>query len=206
MIVVAAHPDRAVAAELLADEVGARIVWEDGAGQHDTMARAWELAGSEGPFATVIEDDAVPCPAFHTQVLQAHHHAPAGAFIGLYLGVNYPPIWQPHVIDALRRADEEDAAFIASPMMLHGVGITVPAAHAVGLSQWVRTAFGSATDLAVGTYATYIGNPIVFPSWSLVDHADLPSLVAHPDGVPRTLPRHAHRFGAPDWNTRLVTL
>lgn len=207
MIVVAAHPKRADMALALAERVGAAVVWDQGFGPHDTMARSWRLAASKGAWATVLEDDAVPLPDLAQHLDEMLANAPARAAVfGLYLGTNYPPDWQDLVRAALSEADRQGAAFIEGPAMLHGVGITMPKALALSFAQAMPRYSLTATDRAVGRHALLNGHRIFYPSWSLVDHADLPSLVSHPDGEPRTLPRKAHRHGAPEWNSRSVTL
>lgn len=86
-------------------------------------------------------------------------------------------------------ADKTRADFITLPRLIHGVCYSVPRQqiHRV-LTQWDSC---KPADYAVGDAC---GGAVVYPCWSLVDHADGEPVERHPDSAPRTERRRAWRL------------
>ncbi|MFT1618324.1 hypothetical protein AAG991_25115, partial [Enterobacter kobei] len=109
--------------------------------------------------------------------------------LSFYLGTGRPPQYQQQIAELLIAADKSRADFITLPRLIHGVCYSVPRQqiHRV-LTQWDSC---KPADYAVGDA---YGDDVVYPCWSLVDHADGVVIERHPDGVERTERRRAWRL------------
>jgi len=105
-----------------------------------------------------------------------------------YLGTGRPPQYQAQIAERLIAADRTRADFITLPQLIHGVCYSVPPQHLPKvLSRWDSS---KPADFALGDAW---GAPVVYPCWSLVDHADGEPVERHPDGEARTERRRAWR-------------
>lgn len=167
--------------------------------------RCWTYLADSNPepWSVVIEDDCIPVDDFNHQLTHALI-ASTAPVIGLYLGTGYPPHMQPKIREAIDRADAQDACFITTTELLHGVGVAVKTSL---IQDMLTYADSRPFDYRIRNWANTRGHRIALSLPSLVDHADQPSLVKHPDGATRTLPRKAWRHsGRDEWTKRSVTL
>ncbi len=86
-------------------------------------------------------------------------------------------------------ADRTRADYLVMSRLIHGVCYSLPQRKIPQiLERWDRTL---AADYAVGDA---YGGRVIYPCYSLVDHADLPTVERHPDNEPRTERRRAWRL------------
>lgn len=206
---VVAHSTRAATAKNLARSIGAQFISIDTGilgcdANHAVVQR--HLAGMGGDWSVAIEDDAVPVDGFREQLAAALAAAPTPV-VGLYLGRQRPPQYQRRVGLAIDRADLEGAHWIIGSRMLHAVGYAIRTELLPSL-----LAFDSdlPADEHIGAWARTLADakaPIGHCWPSLVDHSDVPTVTAHPDGQPRTPGRVAWRVGTRTaWSSRSVAL
>ncbi|VVA47930.1 hypothetical protein SERVES_01651 [Serratia ficaria] len=187
--VVVAHHTRSYTASLLAQSLNAHLLVDDESrGANWNHRRALQWAGEQSCRTVVIEDDAQPVDNFIPQVegwLLRH----PDALVSFYLGTGRPPQYQMQIAERLIAADKTRADFITLPRLIHGVCYSVPQQHIERiLDRWDNV---KPADYAVGD--AYAGQ-VVYPCWSLVDHADGDTVESHPDGSPRTERRRAWRL------------
>lgn len=90
---------------------------------------------------------------------------------------------------ALVESDRVNADYLVLSKLIHGVCYSPPQGRlARMLNAWNKTL---AADYAVGEA---FGGRVIYPCYSLVDHADLPTVERHPDNEPRTERRRAWRL------------
>lgn len=203
---VVAHTGRIGMASELALQVGAPLWVDDGRyGPGGNHARAWGyLAHSGAAYGVVLEDDALPVPNMLDALSAGLEHLPtADAVVSLYLGTSYPVQAQRKVSAAIKRADDECASWIKGSGLLHGVGVVLRTDHIASMLSF-RSSLPY--DEALGLWAKRSQLSTFYCHPSLVDHADEVTVVDHPDGLGRVLPRRAHRVGVPVWSNRFVTL
>lgn len=206
---IVAHTNRSSMAEDLAGQVDADYMSIDNGalGPNRNHHHVWsELVDSKQQWVCVLEDDAQPIKDFRTQLHQALTAAPTPV-VSLYLGTGNPPQWQHRIKHATIHADKANAAWITTNRLLYGVAVCtytslIPAMLAsIERDQQISPLLPF--DQAARNWASRIG----FTWPSLVDHADTPTLINHPDGSPRTQPRRAWRVGGRDrWTQRTVAL
>ena len=201
---VVAHITRLDHAEALAAQVNANLISVDDGlmGCDANHRRVWEkLAQTGADWAVVLEDDAVPVPDFAAQLHDGLTLAPTPV-VSLYLGRMRPPWAQDAARVATAEADEAGADWILSEHMLHAVGYAIRTDHLTSLLRY------PATNTPVDQHITHWApTPIAYAWPSLIDHADMPTVVAHPDGQPRTPGRVAWKTQAHHhWSDRSVTM
>lgn len=82
-----------------------------------------------------------------------------------------------------------NADYLVLSKLIHGVCYSPPQGRlARMLNAWNKTL---AADYAVGEA---FGGRVIYPCYSLVDHADLQTVERHPDNEPRTERRRAWRL------------
>ncbi|UXA72502.1 hypothetical protein NDJ97_15445 [Enterobacter hormaechei subsp. hormaechei] len=109
--------------------------------------------------------------------------------LSFYLGTGRPPQYQKEIAGMLVDADRVCGDHIVLSKLIHGVCYSPPQGRlARMLSTWNKTL---AADYAVGEA---FGGRVIYPCYSLVDHADLPTVERHPDNEPRTERRRAWRL------------
>lgn len=201
---VVAHTSRTTQAKALAQQVQADFFSIDngylGCDQHHRQVQV-HLAALPSTWAVILEDDAEPVDDFRDQLESALLVAPS-PIVSLYLGRKRPPHWQHRIGKALASAD--NANWLISTHLLHAVGYAIKTELLPSL-----LAFDSPlpVDQHISRWARYYGHTIAYTLPSLVDHADLPTIVDHPDGEPRTAGRKAWTVGTRDiWTSQTVAL
>lgn len=187
--VVVGHHARFASAALLAGALGAHLLIDEGThGANWNHRRAIEWAAGQPCRVVVLEDDALPVTGFAEQACEWLNRFP-DSLVSFYLGTGRPPQYQLQIAERLIVADKTRAEFITLPRLIHGVCYSVPPQLISSvLSQWDRS---KPADYAVGDA---YGGVVVYPCWSLVDHADGEPIERHPDSAPRTERRRAWRL------------
>lgn len=187
--VVVGHHTRYASAALLAGELSAHILIDEGNhGANWNHRRAIEWAAEQSCRVVVLEDDAVPVHGFADKVENWLTRFP-DSLISFYLGTGRPPQYQMQLAERLILADKKRADHITLPRLIHGVCYSVPLLDIERvLSRWDSS---KPADYAVGDA---YGGAVVYPCNSLVDHADGEPVERHPDSAPRTERRRAWRL------------
>ncbi|EFH4499158.1 hypothetical protein ACENGC_000528 [Escherichia coli] len=187
--VVCAHHTRIGHAQRLAALLDAHLLIDDGNhGANWNHRRALQWAAEQPCRVVVIEDDAMPVDLLFTSVTSWLNRFP-DSLISFYLGTGRPPQYQILIAERLIVADKTRSDFITLPRLIHGVCYSVPPQHIERvLSRWDSS---KPADYAVGDAW---GGSVVYPCYSLVDHADGEPVERHPDSVPRTERRRAWRL------------
>ncbi|MBD8849450.1 hypothetical protein [Enterobacter hormaechei] len=187
--VVVGHHTRLEHAQRLAALLDAHLLIDDGNhGANRNHRRALEWAAEQTCRVVVLEDDAIPVPGFIEKVTDWLARCPDD-LISFYLGTGRPPQYQMQIAERLIIADKARYEFISFPRLIHGVCYSVPP-HRISrvLSRWDCD---KPADFAVGDAW---GGSVVYPCYSLVDHADGEPVERHPDSAPRTERRRAWRL------------
>ncbi|EHJ7931782.1 hypothetical protein KB245_000109 [Escherichia coli] len=187
--VVVGHHSRIGHAQRLAALLDAHLLIDDGnRGANWNHRRALEWASWQDCRVVIIEDDALPVPDFIDQVHECFNRFPE-SLMSFYLGTGRPLQYQMQIAERLIVADKTRADFITLPRLIHGVCYSVPNQHIERvLSRWDSR---KPADYAVGDA---YGGAVVYPCYSLVDHADGEPVERHPDSAPRTERRRAWRL------------
>jgi hypothetical protein len=187
--VVVGHHSRFASAVLLAGELGAHLLIDEGNhGANWNHRRAIEWAAEQPCRVVVLEDDALLVQGFTEKVTDWLKRFPDD-MLSFYLGTGRPPQYQMQIAERLINADKVRSDYIMLPRLIHGVCYSVPPQHIERvLSRWDSS---KPADYAVGDA---YGGVVVYPSWSLVDHADGEPVERHPDTAPRTERRRAWRL------------
>ncbi len=187
--VVVGHHSRIVHAQRLAAMLDAHLLIDDGNhGANWNHRRALEWAAEQTCRVVVLEDDALPAADFTELVGEWLYRFP-DSLVSFYLGTGRPPQYQMQVAERLIVADKTRSDFITLPRLIHGVCYSVPPQHIERvLSRWDSS---KPADYAVGDAC---GGAVVYPCYSLVDHADGEPVERHPDSAPRTERRRAWRL------------
>ena len=187
--VVVGHHSRTGHAQRLAALLDAHLLIDDGNyGANWNHQRALEWASEQTCRVVVVEDDAMPVDLFFTPVTSWLKRFP-DSLISFYLGTGRPPQYQIQIAERLILADKTQADYITLPRLIHGVCYSVPPQHIERvLSRWDSS---KPADYAVGDA---YGGAVVYPCYSLVDHADGESVERHPDAAPRAERRRAWRL------------
>ncbi|EGQ5289236.1 TPA: hypothetical protein ACH1NG_004246 [Enterobacter hormaechei] len=187
--VVVGHHSRTGHAQRLAALLDAHLLIDDGShGANWNHRRALEWASEQTCRVVVVEDDAMPVGLFFTSVTSWLNRFPE-SLVSFYLGTGRPPQYQMQIAERLIVADKTQADYITLPRLIHGVCYSVPTQHIERvLSRWDRS---KPADYAVGDAC---GGAVVYPCYSLVDHADGEPVERHPDSAPRTERRRAWRL------------
>ncbi|MXF96083.1 hypothetical protein GRW80_26865, partial [Escherichia coli] len=168
-------------AQRLAALLDAPLMVDDGNhGANWNHRRAIEWAAEQPCRVVMLEDDALPVQGFTDKVTDWLVRFPDD-MLSFYLGTGRPPQYQMQIAERLIVADKTHADFITLPRLIHGVCYSVPPQHIERvLSRWDSS---KPADYAVGDAW---GGAVVYPCYSLVDHADGESVECHPDSVIRT--------------------
>jgi len=190
LIAIVAHHSRRIMADELASKLEADIVFMDehSAGANANHLRALRWAAEQSDRVIVIEEDALPVKLFRKEAQDWLSLFPED-MLSFYLGTGRPPQYQAHIAERLIAADRTRADHIMLPQLIHGVCYSVPPQHLPRvLARWESS---KPADFALGDAW---GAPVVYPCWSLVDHADGEPVERHPDRLPRTERRRAWRL------------
>lgn len=187
--VVVGHHTRFASAALLAGELGAHLLIDEGNhGANWNHRRALEWAAQQSCRVVVCEDDALPVAGLVGKVTDWMARFPDD-MLSFYLGTGRPPQYQKEIAGMLVDADRVCGDHIVMSKLIHGVCYSPPPGRLASmLGAWNKTL---AADYAVGEA---YGGRVVYPCYSLVDHADLPTVERHPDNEPRTERRRAWRL------------
>jgi hypothetical protein len=173
----------------LANSLGAHLLIDDGDhGANWNHRRALEWAAEQSCRVVVLEDDAQPVTGFIELVAEWLARFPDN-LLSFYLGTGRPPQYQMQIAERLIQADKKRTTHITLPRLIHGVSYSVPPQSVERvLSRWDSN---KAADYAVGDAH---GGPVIYPCYSLVDHADGEPVEKPHDGMPRTERRKAWRL------------
>ena len=190
LIAIVAHHSRRTMAEELASKLEADIVFMDehSAGANSNHLRALRWAAEQSDRVIITEEDALPVDGFRDKAQDWLVRFPDD-MLSLYLGTGRPPQYQMQVAERLIVADKTRADYITLSRLIHGVCYSVPPEHEQRvLSRWENS---KPADYAVGDAW---GGSVIYPCYSLVDHADGEPVERHPDSAPRTERRRAWRL------------
>lgn len=187
--VVVGHHFRIGHAQRLAALLDAHLLIDDSNhGANWNHRRALEWAAEQSCRVVVLEDDALPVSGFIDQVAAWLARFPCH-MLSFYLGTGRPPQYQMQIAERLIVADKTRADYITLSRLIHGVCYSVPSEHVQRvLSRWDNS---KPADYAVGDAW---GGSVVYPCWSLVDHADGDPVESHPDKDRRCERRRAWRL------------
>lgn len=200
---IVGHPTRSTAAKALARSTRAAFIsFDNGLGCDRNHINVLEhLEAIPSTYAVVLEDDAVPVADFTSQLQQCLPFAPSRV-VSLYLGRQRPPQFQDAIAAAVTDADQQDASWIVASRMMHAVGYAI---HTSLLGSLLDFDSYLPIDEHISAWAQIHGHVVSYTWPSLVDHADVPTIVAHRDGEPRPPGRVAWRTGRRDtWTTTSV--
>ncbi|EOC3627934.1 hypothetical protein ACI3B4_002417 [Enterobacter hormaechei] len=187
--VVVGHHSRHKQALRLAESLGAFLLIDNSdRGANWNHHRALQWAAEQSSRVVVLEDDALLVRGFKDQVAVWLARFPCH-MLSFYLGTGRPPQYQMQVAERLIVADKTRADYITLSRLIHGVCYSVPPEHVQRvLSRWDNS---KPADYAVGDAW---GGSVIYPCYSLVDHADGEPVERHPDSAPRTERRRAWRL------------
>ena len=187
--VVVGHHTRIGQAQRLAALLDAHLLIDDGHhGANWNHRRAIEWSAEQSCRVVVLEDDALPVPDFIERVGEWLNGFPE-TLVSFYLGTGRPPQYQMQIAERLIVADKIQDDYITLPRLIHGVCYSVPPQHIERvLSRWD---ISKPADYAVGDA---YGGAVVYPCYSLVDHADGVPVERHPDSAQRIERRRAWRI------------
>jgi len=177
-----------VQARSLAESLDAFLLIDGGNhGANWNHRRALEWSACQSCRVVVLEDDVQPVNGFVRHVTDWLTRFPED-MLSFYLGTGRPPQYQMKIAEQLIKSDRLRSDHITLPRLIHGVCYSVPPQH-IGrvLARWDSN---KSADFAVGDA---YGDSVIYPCWSLVDHADGEPVERHPDAAPRTERRRAWR-------------
>ncbi|HBL5392641.1 TPA: hypothetical protein LR347_003710 [Enterobacter hormaechei] len=190
LIAIVAHHSRRDMANDLASKLEADSIFMDehSAGANANHLRALSWVAEQSDRVIIIEEDALPVDGFRDKAQDWLARFPCH-MLSFYLGTGRPPQYQMQIAERLIVADKTRADYITLSRLIHGVCYSVPPEHVQRvLSRWDNS---KPADYAVGDAW---GGSVIYPCYSLVDHADLPTVERHPDNEPRTERRRAWRL------------
>ncbi|HCD6045201.1 TPA: hypothetical protein NDT41_004658 [Enterobacter hormaechei] len=190
LIAIVAHHSRRTMAEELASKLEADIVFMDehSAGANSNHLRALRWAAEQSDRVIIIEEDALPVDGFRYKAQDWLARFPDD-MLSFYLGTGRPPQYQKEIAGMLVESDRVNADYLVLSKLIHGVCYSPPQGRlARMLKAWNKTL---AADYAVGEA---FGGRVIYPCYSLVDHAAMPAVERHPDNEPRTERRRAWRL------------
>lgn len=203
---IVAHSSRSGHARALAKTAGATFIsFDDGLlgceGNHRAVQN--HLVNLPSTWSVILEDDAEPIDHFRDQLAAALPMAPT-PIVSLYLGQKRPAPWVHRVPDALARAEQAGAHWIVASRLLHAVGYAI---RTDLLASLLDHESPLPVDEHISQWARRYGHTVCYTTPSLVDHADMPTIVVHRDGQERTPGRKAWAVGGHSlWNSTSVPL
>lgn len=187
-VVVGHHSRREMSTRLAALLNAHLLIDEEDQGANWNHRRAIEWSGEQDCRVVILEDDALPVDGFTGKVADWLSRFPDD-LCSFYLGTGRPPQYQKEIAGMLVDADRTCGDYIVMSKLIHGVCYSPPQSRLKNiLGKWNKTL---AADYAVGDAC---GGRVIYPCYSLVDHADLPTVERHPDNEPRTERRRAWRL------------
>lgn len=188
-VVVVGHHSRRHQASQLAHLLDAHLLIDEGNnGANWNHRRAIEWASQQVCRVVIMEDDALLLPGFTDSVREWVTRFPDN-LISFYLGTGRPPQYQQQIAASLIDADKRRGDYITMDRLIHGVCYSPPVSGLSRITQnWNHT---KAADYAVGDA---LGGKVIYPCYSLVEHADGVTVERHPDNQPRIERRRAWRL------------
>ena len=190
-VAVVGHVDRIEQGKALAHDLDAELFVDDaGLGEWANHARALAWAAEQSAsHALIVQDDAVPVLG-----MLDHAHWAAGSYpggpIGCYVGRVRP---RPTAVTrAVRRAEQLDASWLEADTLLWGVATIIPTAD---IPDILDRPCSLPYDERIGEHYRRRRIPVRYTWPSLVDHADMPSVIE--GRRERRLGRVAWRVGVP---------
>lgn len=167
--------------------------WGENRTGNQTWQQVYDIAVARGDeWGVVLQDDAVPVSNFRYHVEEALAFAPNTA-VGLYVGTCRPRTTQ--VQEAVNNARTFDASWLEADTLLWGVGVALPVDDIPEYLAW-SPGIELAYDQRIGSWFRRSKRPVRYVWPSLVDHADVESVV---DSLglraPRQCQRVAHEWG-----------
>lgn len=162
----------------------------------ETGKRAWKAYDPDADWHMVIQDDALPCGEFLAGVEEALSVLGPRGLFSAYTGA--PRRDQGHVHKAWNRALREGHSWMTTRSLCWGAAIAAPTNTIDAMLAWCSHPVRAEQnyDMRIGRfYRDTLKWRAWYPVPSLVDHADVPSLVGHGQG--RTS-RVAHEGSALD--------
>lgn len=199
-------------AKALARNVGASFLSIDN-GTLGVEGNHWavqnHLANLGASWSVVLEDDAEPVDGFRDQLSAALQSAPESACVlSFYLGRQRPPQHQGAIGRAVQAAKMTGANWILGNRLLHGVAYAIRTDMLPSLLEFTtRRVTPIDQHITVWARETIGRRSVAYSAPSLCNHADMPTVVAHPDGQPRPPGRVAWQTGCRDhWASSSVPL
>lgn len=199
MTAIVAHQRRWVQAEQLATLTRGKIFMDNGfLGEWKNTRRALAWGRSQdATHVVVLQDDAVPIPEFMAQVREAIKRRPDDV-VGLYVGTGRP--YAEEVLRAVQAARRDLASWLVSDGLIWGVGTIWPVSLINDFLSWADLwRHQLPYDQRAHAWSQATGRRCYYTWPSLVNHADLPSVIKGRDHK-LELVRIAHEVGIPDWN------
>lgn len=155
--------------------------------------RAWTAAAmTNAEWTVVVEDDAIPCTDFNTHLTTALENAPCDV-VSLYCGTSYPLQAQDVYRQAITLANQHGDHYLTLPNLWHTVGVAIRTHLVRHMIEHIADTT-LPLDEAITTWMHTTNRPVAYTWPSLVDHRDDTTIINHPDGLGRTMPRRAWRF------------
>lgn len=152
--------------------------------------RAVKWASQQDCRVVILEDDALLVDGFADKVTAWLNRFPDD-LVSFYLGTGRPPQYQLEVATKLIDSDQRQTDYITMSRLIHGVCYSIPQQRISDvLARWDSA---KPADYAVGDA---YGGDVIYPCYSLVDHADSETVEQHPDNEQRTQRRRAWRLDA----------
>ncbi|WP_264215161.1 hypothetical protein [Pantoea ananatis] len=159
-------------------------------GANANHRRAIEWAGQQDCRVVILEDDTLLVDGFSEKVAAWLGRFPDD-LMSFYLGTGRPPQYQLEVATKLIDSDQRQTDYITMSRLIHGVCYSIPQHRITDvLTRWDSA---KPADYAVGDA---YGGDVIYPCYSLVDHADSDTVEQHPDNEQRTQRRRAWRLDA----------
>lgn len=186
---IVAHHSRLEAVMNLKRVLNAHFLFDDkNGGANPNHRRAIEWASQQDCRVVIMEDDALLVCGFTEKVAAWLDRFPDD-LLSFYLGTGRPPQYQLEVATKLIDSDQRQTDYITMSRLIHGVCYSIPQHRITDvLTRWDSA---KPADYAVGDA---YGGRVIYPCYSLVDHADLPAVERHPDNQQRTERRRAWRL------------
>ena len=212
-VAVMAHPKRKAQAEALALQLktypfmDVTISYDTpDAGSHqsewDNGSRALRAGIGRGDWHAVIQDDAILCPDFYTNLVNAIDNVPTKTLISLYTGTSRP--LGKRVKAAVDKAYH--ATWLQYWLLLWGVGIVLPSSHIEPMLEFISDR-DEPYDTRIGIFYQRNRLPIYYTMPSLVDHDDvLGTLIPGHGTEPGARVAHRLATGLVQWNKQVITI
>ncbi len=188
---IVAHHSRLDAVMNLKQMLNAHFLLDDkDGGANANHRRAIEWASQQDCRVVILEDDALLVDGFIEKVAVWLGRFPDD-LLSFYLGTGRPPQYQLEVATKLIDSDQRQTDYITMSRLIHGVCYSIPQHRITDvLTRWDSA---KPADYAVGDA---YGGDVIYPCYSLVDHADSDTVEQHPDNEQRTQRRRAWRLDA----------